>query len=256
MEFHESIFWFCICTFQLHVMLYKLWDNAVIWVMTPCSLVGWHNKCHTQKTTTLNFYETSNLTLLDQVILTLCCVSLTYCFSWVWCFVVMLVCLLLCQSKILFLCWFHVLLLCWYLLLQNFHSIFKERNDIVIWLPHSLLYIGSYELHFYCTSEACACKNSLNLEVITPSIIEYLMLLPKIDRQLSLMPLFSGTDWDNSTLYTSSLNICNLLTGTQIHLDFNGKKRHIEMWRWCFPTQEELRILRFVSTMPISSKLP
>jgi hypothetical protein len=48
-------------------------------------------------------------------------------------------------------------------------------------------------------SAACACKNSLNLEVITPSITEYLMLLPKTDLQPSSMPLFSRIDWDNST---------------------------------------------------------
>jgi hypothetical protein len=50
-------------------------------------------------------------------------------------------------------------------------------------------------------SAACACKNSLNLEVITPSITGSLMLLPKIDLQPSSMPLFSRTDWDNSTEY-------------------------------------------------------
>jgi hypothetical protein len=50
-------------------------------------------------------------------------------------------------------------------------------------------------------SAACACKNSLNLEVITPSITENLMLLPKSDLQPSTMPLFSRTDWDNSTKY-------------------------------------------------------
>jgi hypothetical protein len=48
-------------------------------------------------------------------------------------------------------------------------------------------------------SAACACKNSLNLEVITPSITGYLKLLPKIDLQPSSMPLFSRKDWDNST---------------------------------------------------------
>ena len=144
-EFHVSTFWFCTRTFQLHAMLYKLWDTAVICVMTPCSLVGWHNKCHTRNITTLNFYETSNLTLLDCVSFTFCCVSFTFCcVSLTFC----------CQFDILFFVslifcchvglplvvsvWDIVfvpvscLLLYRYLLLQNFHAILKETKDKVI----------------------------------------------------------------------------------------------------------------------------
>ena len=113
----------------------------------------------------------------------------------------MFVCHLLCQSEILFFAGF-TFWCCVSICCCKISTPFSRKKMIKKSSCHTgLLYIGSYELHFYCMSAAFACKNSLNLEVITPFITEYLMLLLKIDLQPLSMPLFSTTDWNNNTEY-------------------------------------------------------